>query len=323
MKMKKLALCAMVWCLGLASSFAVSDGEIHARAAVLMDAQTGEVLYSKNGDEKLYPGGTTMIMTALLGAEAGDAVLDGAVHFSDDVTKLDRDVAVLGISADHPVTLRNALTAMMTYTGCDAALDTAVTVAPSVADFVHMMNDKAVTIGATNTHFANPHGLPDVNHVSTAKDLAKIAVYAMQNQTFKSFTGRTSFVMPYTNGGSQEVFSMNEFLNSGYKGANGIKTGATDYGGATLVASATRGDKTYVVSILNSDNRSGDAKLLMDFAFAETTAIDAVSKDDGKSAVAEKKENKTTPEEDAEAYTLRDAPEGQTLTGIAAQHISK
>ena len=203
MKMKKLALCAMVWCLGLASSFAVSDGEIHARAAVLMDAQTGEVLYSKNGDEKLYPGGTTMIMTALLGAEAGDTVLDGAVHFSDDVTKLDRDVAVLGISADHPVTLRNALTAMMTYTGCDAALDTAVTVAPSVADFVHMMNDKAVTIGATNTHFTNPHGLPDANHVSTAKDLAKIAVYAMQNQTFKSFTGRTSFVMPYTNGGSQ------------------------------------------------------------------------------------------------------------------------
>ena len=310
MKMKKLALCAMVWCLGLASSFAVSDGEIHARAAVLMDAQTGEVLYSKNGDEKLYPGGTTMIMTALLGAEAGDTVLDGAVHFSDDVTKLDKDVAVLGISADHPVTLRNALTAMMTYTGCDAALDTAVTVAPSVADFVHMMNDKAVTIGATNTHFTNPHGLPDTNHVSTAKDLAKIAVYAMQNQTFKSFTGRTSFVMPYTNGGSQEVFSMNEFLNSGYKGA-------------TLVASATRGDKTYVVSILNSDNRSGDAKLLMDFAFAETTAIDAVSKDDGKSAVAEKKENKTTSEEDAEAYTLRDAPEGQTLTGIAAQHISK
>lgn len=116
---------------------------------------------------------------------------------------------------------------------------------------------------------------------------------------------------------------MNEFLNSGYKGANGIKTGATDYGGATLVASATRGDKTYVVSILNSDNRSGDAKLLMDFAFAETTAIDAVSKEDGKSAVAEKKENKTTPEEDAEAYTLRDAPEGQTLRGIAAQHISK
>ena len=88
MKMKKLALCAMVWCLGLASSFAVSDGEIHARAAVLMDAKTGEVLYSKNGDEKLYPGGTTMIMTALLGAEAGDTVLDGAVHFSDDVTKL-------------------------------------------------------------------------------------------------------------------------------------------------------------------------------------------------------------------------------------------
>ncbi len=130
MKMKKLALCAMVWCLGLASSFAVSDGEIHARAAVLMDAQTGEVLYSKNGDEKLYPGGTTMIMTALLGAEAGNTVLDGAVHFSDDVTKLDKDVAVLGISADHPVTLRNALTAMMTYTGCDAALDTAVTVAP-------------------------------------------------------------------------------------------------------------------------------------------------------------------------------------------------
>ena len=266
MKMKKLALCAMVWCLGLASSFAVSDGEIHARAAVLMDAQTGEVLYSKNGDEKLYPGGTTMIMTALLGAEAGDTVLDGAVHFSDDVTKLDRDVAVLGISADHPVTLRNALTAMMTYTGCDAALDTAVTVAPSVADFVHMMNDKAVTIGATNTHFTNPHGLPDENHYTSSYDIYLILKAVMENKDLREILSQKEYQVIYKdrNGARKsQVWKATNLYSTGEKvlpealRITGAKTGTTKDAGYCLALNTEKKDSSisYISVVMKSESK--------------------------------------------------------------------
>ena len=308
---KKCAIIASVFCLcGSIVTAAENNIDVHAQSAYILDADTGAEVYAKNADEKLYPGGTTMIMTALLGAEAGDALLDKPIKLSAEADTLDSDVAVLGLSPDKSVTVHNALTAMMTYTGCDVALGTAVTVAPSVSEFVRRMNDKAALIGALNTHFVNPHGLPDKEHYSTARDLAKIGAYAMNNSTFKSFTGYTFFEMPYITGGKEVVYSLNEFLTSGYRGADGIKTGATDFGGATLVASATRDGKTFVVSVLNSDDRSGDARRLMDYAFSQVK----------NEAPTETTMSDNAKNPDDSAYVLRDAPAGQTLTDIAAQY---
>lgn len=131
--LKKFACSAFLCCLSLTVTATEPPSDIHARAAYVMDGDTGAEIYAKNADEKMYPGGTTMIMTALLCAEAGDAVLDRHVTHAPEVNTLEADAAVLGLSADKPVTLRNAVTAMMTYSGCDAALDAAVTVAPTVS----------------------------------------------------------------------------------------------------------------------------------------------------------------------------------------------
>ncbi len=302
--LKKFACSAFLCCLSLTVTATEPPSDIHARAAYVMDGDTGAEIYAKNADEKMYPGGTTMIMTALLCAEAGDAVLDRHVTHAPEVNTLEADAAVLGLSADKPVTLRNAVTAMMTYSGCDAALDAAVTVAPTVSAFVDCMNEKAAVIGTVSTKFVNPHGLPDKNHYSTARDLAKISAYAMQNGTFKSFTGKTFFTMPYATGGEKTVYTLNEFLRSDYKGANGIKTGATDYGGADLVASATRDGKTIIAVGLNSDDRAGDATRLMDYAFAQKQ---------------ESVMHKSAAPDDGEAYIVRDAPAGQTLRDLVRE----
>ena len=122
---KKCAIIASVFCLCGSIVTAAENNidnidniDVHAQSAYILDADTGAEVYAKNADEKLYPGGTTMIMTALLGAEAGDALLDKPIKLSAEADTLDSDVAVLGLSRDKSVTVRNALTAMMTYTGC-------------------------------------------------------------------------------------------------------------------------------------------------------------------------------------------------------------
>ena len=250
---------------------------------------------------------------------------------SDASQQLAGDVSRLGIYPGDKVTLRNALTGMMTVGGCDAAYDAAVTVSPSLDSFVQVMNAKAVAIGASHTHFTNPAGLPDENHYSTARDLAKIGAYAMKSADFRGLVNHASFDMPYADSGTKHCETTNEFLTSGFMGADGIKTGATNDGGPCLVASATRNGHTLVASILNSSDRAGDAAALLTYGFAQLAAPAAPVSAATNATAAEKAAvaasravtqaaNAYNASADAEeAYVLRDAPAGQTLSQIAAQ----
>ena len=222
------------------------------------------------------------------------------------------------------MTLRHALTGMMTVGGCDAAIDVAVTVAPTEADFVQQMNAKAAALGATGTHFTNPTGLPDAKHYSTARDLAKIAAYAMQSSDFRGLVNHTSYDMPYMDSGTKHCETTNGFLTSGFSGANGVKTGVTNEGGPCLVASATRDGHTLVVSILNSQSRSADAQSLLTYGFSQltdTTAPQATANTTSQPAAAPSKTAAAadTDRDAEEAYVLRNAPAGHTLSSIAAQ----
>lgn len=301
MSLKKIMLTGLLACLSmttLAFAAAPEPPAISAEAAVVMDADTGDVLYTKNPDERMYPGSTTKIMTAILGVELGKAQgkLDQQINITQDSLNLESDASILGIYPGDQITMRNAMKGMMIVSGCDVAVDVAETVMPTQWQFVQAMNDKAVALGATSTHFVNPHGLPDYNHYTTARDLAKIAAYGMKLPEFRDFVKDSSWDMPI-NGGYKTIHSTNYFLSSGFPGANGIKTGTTSMGGACLVTSATNNGRTVVATILNSNDRFGDAQQLMTYGFQVLK-----------------------PKAPAEnVYIMRNAPAGQTLSGLAVQ----
>lgn len=330
MSLKTSIAVVLAACFTMFSASALAaEPQIDAQAACVIDSTTGNELYAKNADQRMYPGGTTMMMTSILGVESGK--LDTVMTVSDASQQLAGDVSRLGIYPGDKVTLRNALTGMMTVGGCDAAYDAAVTVSPSLDSFVQVMNAKAVAIGASHTHFTNPAGLPDENHYSTARDLAKIGAYAMKSADFRGLVNHASFDMPYADSGTKHCETTNEFLTSGFMGADGIKTGATNDGGPCLVASATRNGHTLVASILNSSDRAGDAAALLTYVFAQLAAPAAPVSAATNATAAEKAAvaasravtqaaNAYNASADAEeAYVLRDAPAGQTLSQIAAQ----
>ncbi|MCH4166417.1 MAG: D-alanyl-D-alanine carboxypeptidase [Megasphaera sp.] len=298
MSLRKIILAAAACLTVTSAGFAETPAtpQISAKAAYVMDADSGAEIYAKNAEERMYPGGTTTIMTCILGLEKGQNVLDKPITIAKDSLTLDSDVSVLGLYSGDKVTLRNAMTGMMTASGCDVAIDVAETVSPTLADFVSQMNSKAAAIGAVHTHFVNSHGLPDNNQYTTAHDMAKIAAYGMGIPEFRSMVSHKTFNMPYMDSGTKTCESTNDFLSSGFQGANGVKTGYTNMGGPCLIASATRDGRTLVAAIMNSEDRFGDAKTLLSYGFQHQGQP---SKDD---------EN---------VYVVRDAPAGQTLTQIA------
>lgn len=299
MSLKKMIVMTVVACLSI-SSLALAEApaapEVSAQAAYVVDATTGDELYAKNPDQRMYPGSTTKIMTAILGIELGRDKMDQPVNITEDSLNLESDASVLGLQPGDQVTLRNALTGMMIVSGCDAAVDIAETVSPTEAAFVQAMNEKAAALGAANTHFVNPHGLPDPNHYTTARDLTKIAMYGMTLPEFRDIVKRSEFDMPYMNGGYKHCTSTNYFLTSGFAGANGIKTGTTSAGGPCLVVSATQNGRTVIATILNSDDRYGDAQALMTYGFSVLKPLENV-------------------------YIIRKAPAGQTLSSLGKQHL--
>ncbi|WP_101912786.1 D-alanyl-D-alanine carboxypeptidase family protein [Megasphaera vaginalis (ex Bordigoni et al. 2020)] len=317
MFLKKRMFTLSVICLTVSSLTAVAAmperPEIRAAAAYVTDCDTGAALYAKNADAQVSPGGTTMMMTAILGLELGQGKMDRNVTIAPESTQLDSDVAVLGLRADRTATLGNALAGMMTYSGCDAAMDIAATVASSQRDFVDKMNDKALAIGAVHTHFTNPSGLPESGHYSTAADLAKIAAYGMKNSDFRTLVSRSSYEMTYSDGDTETLTSLNELLAGQYGGANGVRTGSTDNGGPCLIASATREGKTLVAAVMNSSDRFGDAAALLDYGFAVLKEKGASGSDFATATAGKSDEN---------PYVLRDAPAGQTLSQLAAEQAA-
>jgi D-alanyl-D-alanine carboxypeptidase (penicillin-binding protein 5/6) len=142
MSLKTSIAVVLAACFTMFSASALAEEpQIDAQSACVIDSATGNELYAKNADQRMYPGGTTMMMTSILGVESGK--LDTVMTVSDASQQLAGDVSRLGIYPGDKVTLRNALTGMMTVGGCDVAYDAAVTVSPSLDSFVQSMNEKA------------------------------------------------------------------------------------------------------------------------------------------------------------------------------------
>ena len=239
--------------------------QVEAEAAIVMMANTNQVLFEKNSKGIMYPASTTKIMTLITALEKG--------NFNDIITVSSSDAACEGSSlelkAGNQLTLKNALYGMMLVSGNDAAEAIAENVAGSIPAFVEIMNAKAEKIGATSTHFTNPHGLPDpINHYTTAYDLGLITAYGMKNPDFAKIISTQEYDVNFLNRSAIHVRNTNNLLNT-YSGANGVKTGYTNDAGDCLVASAKRGDIQLIAVILNSDYRWDDAAKLLDYGFEQ------------------------------------------------------
>ncbi len=234
---------------------------ITAKAAVVVDGDTGRVLYDLNANERRRPASTTKIMTAILAIEHGD--LDRVVVSDVDATKMTTS-SVMGLQPGVPITVRDLLYGLMLPSGNDAAVLLAESVDGSTPAFVDEMNQKASQLGLANTHYANPHGLDARDHYSSAYDLARLARYAMNNPQFAQVVGTQDWLLAPPS--EYWLHNGNSFLQK-YPGADGVKIGWTERAGWTLVASAVRDGHHLFVTVLDSQDRDADAAALMDWAF--------------------------------------------------------
>ncbi|TMI89042.1 MAG: D-alanyl-D-alanine carboxypeptidase [Bacillati bacterium ANGP1] len=244
-----------------------------ATAAVLMDAESGQVLFGRNPSLVWPPASTTKIMTALVALER--AHLDTPIGITSAAAGF-RIGSVLGLPADAKVPLRDLLYAMMLSSANDVAVAVAQGVGGSVPAFAALMNERAAQLGATQTHFTSPHGLYDRDHFSTAYDLALITRAAMQNPTFREIVHTRRWMFSVPGRRPRWLINHNKLL-AWYPGADGVKTGYVHQSGHTLVASATRNNLRLIAVLLNPRDLWGDAARLLDYGFTHFHAAPVTS----------------------------------------------
>ena len=233
-------------------------GAVSAEKAILLDATTGRVLYEKNPDERSLIASTTKIMTALVVCEQCN-VLD-RMRIPKEAVGIEGSSMYL--QEGEVLTIQELLYGLMLSSGNDAAVALAIYCGGTVEGFAEMMNDKARLLGLTGTHFENPNGLDSTGHYSTARDLAVLADYAMDNPVFAKTVSTRSVTV-----GNRSLTNHNKLLWR-VKGADGVKTGYTRAAGRILVSSAVRNDRRLVCVTINDPNDWQDHATLLEEGFS-------------------------------------------------------
>lgn len=267
--MKKLVIAFILLVLFPLNVFAIS-----ASKAVVMDLNSGRVLYDLNKDEPQLIASITKIMTCLVTIMYSD--LDKIVVVDEEVLKSYGSSVYLEVGEE--IKLIDLLYGLMLRSGNDAATQIAKTVAGTEEAFVYLMNEYASTIGMKNTNFVNPHGLDSngVGNTSTAYDMALLTKVAMQNETFRTIFGTQEYsaksnLKTYHWEGKNKLFSMYEYTTGG-------KTGYTDAARRTLVTTASKDNKNLVVVTLNDGNDFNDHKSLYETYFSKYDSVLAIDK---------------------------------------------
>jgi D-alanyl-D-alanine carboxypeptidase (penicillin-binding protein 5/6) len=250
--------------------------DISASIALLINAETGKVLFSRNAEAPLYPASTTKVATALYALYKKSGSMGEIVTVSHDCVstvpinvrrssgkhpsyRLEFGGTLMGLKVGEQVDFKTLLYGLMLPSGNDAANVIAETVSGSVSQFMIDLNNFLKEIGCENTHFKNPHGLPDVEHVTTAKDLARMGQVAMKNPFFKQIVSSSKYIKPETNKQPEVTLSQHNAIVKPaskyyYPHATGIKTGYTIQAGHTLVASAEKGDRSLIAVICHKES---------------------------------------------------------------------
>lgn len=261
--MKKVLLIVLVllfaFCPIKAEALTVS-----AKGAVIINGDTGEIIYSKNADNRSPMASTTKIMTGLLLCEYG--------NFEREVTVTEEMVRVegssMGLLAGDRVTLHDLLYGLMLASGNDAANVIAFVLGGSIEGFVVKMNQKARELGLTNTNFVTPSGLDSSEHYTTAYDLAKITQYAMQNEYFAKAVSCEKAVLNYGNPPYKRSLTNHNKMLKYFDGAVGVKTGFTKKSGRCLVSAARRDGKFVIAVTLNDPNDWQDHENMLNYGLS-------------------------------------------------------
>lgn len=234
---------------------------VSAQSGIVLDGQTGRVLYEKNADARSLIASTTKIMTALVICEQCN-VLD-RVRIPPQAVGIEGSSMYL--QSGEVLTIQELLYGLMLQSGNDAATALAIYCGGTVEGFAQLMNDKARSLGLENTHFVNPHGLDAPEHYSTARDLAVLSAYAMKNPIFARTVGVKSLKV-----GQRYLTNHNKLLWR-LEGANGVKTGYTKAAGRILVSGALRGGRQLIAVTIHAPDDWNDHCVLLEEAFTRYT----------------------------------------------------
>lgn len=247
--------------LFILSNVPVGAVSTSAKAAAVINGDTGEVIYAENADEKLPMASTTKIMTALLLCENAD--LNEEITVTADMLRVEG--SSMGLLAGDRVTYHDLLYGMMLASGNDAANVTAISIAGTVEKFAEMMNKKAEELGLKSTHFVTPSGLDADGHYTTARELALLAAYALKNEDFAKAAASETAVLNYGNPPYRRSLTNHNKILKLFDGAVGVKTGFTKKSGRCLVSAARRDGKLAVAVTLNDPDDWNDHANLLDY----------------------------------------------------------
>lgn len=264
---------------------AYEDFDLDAKAGLLIEANTGEVLFEKNAHQENYPASITKVMTALLVLEA---VESGKLSLSQSITAneeafagLPADASNAGIKVGETLTVEQLLYCLLVPSGNESANILAQAVSGSIDGFVAQMNERAKQLGCEHTHYVNPNGLHDPNHYTSAWDIYLITREAMKHELFMTVCNTKSYEIPATNVNekSRTLHSTNYLISNWralgylYRDAQGIKTGSTDEAGYCFVSSAVRGSRTLISVVLGAEKRKDPDGVARTYSFIETSRL--------------------------------------------------
>jgi len=260
----------------------LQEDQLYAKAAILIEASSGTVIFEKNPDQVMYPASTTKILTVLLAILAGD--MNQEVYMTETANNLPEGSADIPMKVGESIRFGDLLYATMVRSGNEGANLIAETISGNNIAFAELMNQAAQMYGCTNSNFVNPHGLHDDNHFTTPRDMAAIARIAMENSTFRTIAKTYTYSLPRSNLRSSRVLVSNSdwLLNPNkennefyYPHAIGIKTGTHSHAGYCYVGAAEK-DGIELISVVFYSSRQGrwtDTKKLMEYGFSQFVSM--------------------------------------------------
>ncbi len=253
--------------------------DLNCKGAILVELNSDSTVFELNADERLYPASLTKIMTCLLALEHGNLsdviTVDGSL-----LEDMDEDASAVGLQDGEILTLEELLYCVMVPSANDASIVVADHIGGSVEKFVDMMNQKAIELGCTGTHFVNPDGLHDDDHYTTPRDMAIITKAALESETFRTICGTSVHELPETNAHSKQMlYTTNYFLSTiltpdyYWEKVSGVKTGFTTPAGRCLVSLVEEGEYRYLSVVMGCEDEYNEGGFPIYGSFIESRRL--------------------------------------------------
>lgn len=256
------------------------EPDLVSNAAIVMVADTGQILYEKNAHDKKYPASITKVLTATIALEHNIDFNETVTMSENAIWDVERDSTLIGLDVGEKVTVGDLINATMVKSANECAYALAEHVAGDIVSFAKLMNEKATEIGCKNTHFVTPNGLHDDDHYTTAYDMALITQYALQNEDFRKLAGTLSYTVPATNltEETRPLWNGNKMINPAepyyYEYCEGGKTGYTSKANNTLVTFAKKDNLELICIVMDCDGAKyayTDSRALYNYCYNNYT----------------------------------------------------